>query len=157
LWSNVTAQREHAFRPLDESYVDNARQGPHAVVAGRNYGQGSSREQAALAPRALGLRLVLAAGIARIHAENLVNYGILPLLFADPTDHDRLRQGTTLRLHGLHNTLRSSRASRSSTRELTVDHDNGHLTARHLLSPRQVEVLLAGGVIPWLRRQRRQR
>ena len=62
--------------------------GRHVIVAGKNYGQGSSREHAALAPRYLGLRLVLAIQFARIHHENLVNFGVLPLTFADPEDHE---------------------------------------------------------------------
>jgi aconitate hydratase len=147
-WSNVVGMSEHAFAPIDGSYVDDARRGgEHAVVAGRNYGQGSSREQAALAPRSLGLRVVLAESFARIHAENLVNYGILPLTFTSGADRDRCRPGTTLRLHNLHDTLRSG------TRELDIDHDDGTIRVRHALSPRQVDVLLAGGAIPWARRR----
>jgi aconitate hydratase len=126
LWSNLPGMSEHVFGPLDESYVDRARRtadtGGHAVVGGRNYGQGSSREQAALAPRFFGLRLVLAESIARIHAENLVHYGVLPLTFVDPHDREHLDQGTTLRLRGLHQALRSH------TAELDVEHDSG--TAR---------------------------
>src|SRR5260370_6958114 len=72
----------------------------HAVVAGRNYGQGSSREHAAIAPRNLGLRIVLAKGFARIHRQNLINYGVLPLVFADLADYDR--QDKTGILHAPH-------------------------------------------------------
>jgi aconitate hydratase len=149
LWSNVPAMSEHSFLPLDESYVDKARElvdrGGHAVVAGRNYGQGSSREQAALAPRYLGLRLVLAVSIARIHAENLANYGVLPLTFADPEDRGRVEAGGVLRLSGLHEALASGR------RELTVEVGGEPVPVRHTLSPRQVELVLAGGCITWMR------
>jgi len=69
----------------------------HAVVAGCNYGQGSSRELAAVAPRDLGLRLVLAKGFARIHLQNLINYGVLPLIFVHPEDYDRLSPPCFLR------------------------------------------------------------
>ncbi len=65
-------------------------------MAGDNYGQGSSREHAAVAPRNLGLRLVLAKGFARIHRQNLVNYGVLPLVFAEPMDYERLEHGDVL-------------------------------------------------------------
>jgi aconitate hydratase len=72
LWSDLPAMAEQTFAPVDDTYVERARDtGDHAIVAGRNYGQGSSREQAALAPRTLGLRIVLAESIPRIHAENL--------------------------------------------------------------------------------------
>src|SRR6185503_13559081 len=80
--------------------------GGHAIVAGANYGQGSSREHAALAPRYLGLRLVLAKTFARIHWQNLVNYGVLPLTFAHAADYDRIAQGDLIRLGGLHAALR---------------------------------------------------
>jgi aconitate hydratase len=72
-------------------------QGGHAIVGGRNYGQGSSREHAALAPRSLGLHLVIAKGVARIHWQNLVNFGVLPLIFMDAADYDRLEQGDVIR------------------------------------------------------------
>jgi aconitate hydratase len=84
LWSSLPGMADHTFRPVDHSHARRARDtGDHAIMGGRNYGQGSSREQAALAPRSLGLRLVIAHSIARIHAENLVNFGILPLTTRD--------------------------------------------------------------------------
>jgi aconitate hydratase len=138
-----------AFKPIDESYVDRARDCPgdgHAIIGGRNYGQGSSREQAALAVRNLGARVVLAHSIARIHGENLVNYGVLPLLFAEPGDVERLERGAMLRLRGLHAWLRELEYGRDGESE-------GRIRVRHSLSPRQVDVLLAGGGIPWMRRR----
>jgi aconitate hydratase len=149
LWSNLPGMTEYAFRPVDDSYVQRARgTGEHAIVAGRNYGQGSSREQAALAPRALGLRVVLAESIARIHAENLVNFGVLPLTFTDPHDRQKLDKGTTLRCTGLHNTLRDGPG------ECAVHLDDDQtVRARHDLSSRQVDILLAGGAIRWKRHQ----
>jgi aconitate hydratase len=113
LWSSVPGMTSIAFEPIDESYVDRARVchgNGHAIVGGRNYGQGSSREQAALAVRNLGARVVLAHSIARIHHENLVNYGVLPLLFVETGGLERIEQGTVLRLHGLHTWLRGPRA-----------------------------------------------
>jgi aconitate hydratase len=105
LWSSLPGMTSLAFKPIDESYVDRARDchgDGHAIIGGRNYGWASSREQAALAVRNLGARVVLAQSIARIHGENLVNYGVLPLLFAEPGDGERLERGATLRLRGLH-------------------------------------------------------
>lgn len=149
LWSNVPGMVEHAFRPVDPSYVERARDtGDHALVAGRNYGQGSSREQAALAPRALGLRVVLAESIARIHAENLAHFGVLPLTFTDPDDRGRLDKGSTLRMTGLH------KAIRDGPGEFDVELDDGPtIRVRHELSRRQADILLAGGSIPWKRQQ----
>ena len=147
VWSSLTGMTRLAFQRVDESYVDRAREagGGHVVVGGRNYGQGSSREQAALAPRYLGMRVVLARSIARIHGENLVYYGVLPLTFADDDDYERIRPGMTLRLSGVHDALRSGRG------ELDVEHDGGRIRARFALSPVQTEILLAGGVIAWMR------
>jgi aconitase A len=88
----------------------------HAIIGGRNYGQGSSRDEAALAVRTAGARVVLANSIARIHRENLVNYGVLPLLFVDPGDLQRLEKGRVLRLQGLHTWLSApGRKGRSPT------------------------------------------
>lgn len=153
LWSNLRGMTDYAFRPIDDSYVQRAREaGDHAIVAGRNYGQGSSREQAALAPRALGLRVVLAESIARIHAENLVNFGVLPLTFTDPGDHGKLKKDTKLRITQLHKALRNG----PGECELSLD-DNETIRVRHRLSTRQVDILLIGGSIPWIRGQRHQR
>jgi aconitate hydratase len=156
LYSSVPGMTSIAFKPIDETYVDRAREcygDGHAIVGGRNYGQGSSREHAALAVRNLGARVVLAHSIARIHGENLVNYGVLPLQFVEPSDLERLEQGTVLRLHGLHTWLRGP----GQKWELAYGHDGrseGRVRVRHSLSPRQVDVLLAGGAIPWMRQRR---
>ena len=150
LWSSVTGMSEYAFEGCDQDYPERAKkvleEGGHAVVGGRNYGQGSSREHAALAPRYLGLRVVIAKQIARIHWENLVNFGVLPLTFVDESDYDALEQGDTLALFGVPETLRSRR-------ELTLESRNRgtELTVRHGLSDRQIEVLLKGGLINWMR------
>jgi aconitate hydratase len=92
--SNIPRISEFAFEAVDGSYVERAgwvrEQGGHALIGGENYGQGSSREHVALAPRYLGLRVVIAKSFARIHWQNLVNFGILPLTFADPADYDRI-------------------------------------------------------------------
>jgi aconitate hydratase len=148
--SNIPAISQFAFEMIDETYPDRAlevrERGGHAVVAGENYGQGSSREHAALAPRFLGLRLVLAVSFARIHWQNLVNFGVLPLTFADPSDRQQLERGALLRVHDLHRRLRDGRSlaihATPPDREIPVGHE---------LSPRQVDVLLAGGLIPWVR------
>jgi aconitate hydratase len=103
-WSNIPMTSEFTFEPVDDTYPRRARENRvgdgHVIVAGNNYGQGSSRENAALAPRYLGLRTVLARSFARIHWQNLVNFGVLPLTFADLADYDRLKVGDMIRLSG---------------------------------------------------------
>ena len=153
LWSSVTGMSEYAFEGCDPSYPERAQEvrdaGGHAVVGGRNYGQGSSREKAALAPRYLGLRVVVAKRYARIHWENLVNYGILPLTFADKAGYEAIEQGDILALTGVPEALHSGR------RELTIENrtKDTKLEVQHDLSGRQVEVFLKGGLIKWMREQ----
>jgi aconitate hydratase len=142
--SNIPRIADFAFEAIDDSYPRRAREaGDHAVVGGANYGQGSSREHAALAPRYLGLRVVLARSYARIHWQNLVNFGVLPLSFANGAPH--VEQGATLRLENIHDALRRGR------REIDVEIDGDEIRTRHDLSERQVDVLLAGGLVPWIR------
>jgi aconitate hydratase len=144
--SNIPKIAEFSFDRTDETYHVRAaqvrEQGGHAIVAADNYGQGSSREHAALAPRYLGLRLVLVKRFARIHWQNLVNFGVLPLTFADAADYDRVNNGDVLRVTQLHDTL-------LATHEVPVENvTQGYsFPARHALSDRQVEMLLAGGLI----------
>jgi aconitate hydratase len=147
--SNIPRISGFAFEMIDATYPERAvavrDKGGHVVVGGANYGQGSSREHAALAPRFLGLRVVLARSFARIHWQNLVNFGILPLTFVDPHDADGIEQGDRLRLTW----LRDIRPGR----QLSVEHltRNRTLHASQNLSPRQIDILLAGGLINWVR------
>ena len=108
LRSNIAALSEFTFTRLDETYPQRAAEtGQHVVVGGRNYGQGSSREHAAITPRYLGLRVVLARSFARIHWQNLVNFGILPLEFAEESGYDAVAQGDELRIEGLREAVRA--------------------------------------------------
>jgi aconitate hydratase len=148
--SNIPKISEFCFEGVDPTYPERALQvrdsGGHCIVAGSNYGQGSSREHAALAPRFLGLRVVLAKGFARIHWQNLVDFGVLPLRFAgDPTQVD-LHPGDVLRFDDLHRQIQSGAEVRA-----TVGDGERTVLGRHDLSERQVEVLLAGGLIGWRR------
>jgi aconitate hydratase len=146
--SNIPKLAGFAFTRLDEDYPARAREaGAHAVVAGNNYGQGSSREHAAITPRHLGLSAVVARSFARIHWQNLVNFGVLPLTFTDADDLEAIRPGDVLHLGDLHATLPGSS-------ELTVTCGERSFTVTHRLSPRQVETVLAGGRIPQLAQQR---
>ncbi len=143
--SNVPKIAEFSFDAVDPTYVGRARASTgngHAVVGGRNYGQGSSREHAALGPRFLGLRVVLARGFARIHEQNLANYGVLPLRFADPADLERIEVGDTLRLEGIGTRLRAGGGI--VVRNVTKGEE---IEATHRLSPRQVGMVLAGSLL----------
>ncbi|MGW4424227.1 aconitate hydratase [Streptosporangium sp. NPDC004631] len=151
--SNIAKLAEFAFSRVDPGYPERARQaGRHIIVAGANYGQGSSREHAAIAPRYLGLRLVVAKSYARIHWQNLANFGILPLQFTEEADYDHVAPGDELGVDGLHGTLVGG--TEVTLRNLT--RGTTYLT-RHRLSPRQVAMILAGGQIPRLRRASRER
>ncbi|MBD3166782.1 aconitate hydratase [bacterium] len=148
--SNIPEISNFCFSVVDDTYPRRARENDnvtgHAIIAGRNYGQGSSREHAALAPRYLGLRIVIAGEIARIHRQNLVNFGVLPLQFVNPDDHDKISRGDTITLQGVKNKLRGGR-------EFNVKVDGSSLPVRHNLSEREIEVLLDGGLIESLKQE----
>jgi aconitate hydratase len=150
-WSNVFKTAEYAFEPVDAQYPQRARAtqaSGHAIVGGRNYGQGSSRENAALVPRLLGLKVVVAESFARIHWQNLVCFGVVPLTFANPADRVRLDRGERLLIDDLH-------AQLSRGTEVAARLGSGEtISLHHELTPRQREVLAAGGVINWMQRQR---
>jgi len=148
--SNIPKLAEFTFDQIDETYPARAAETRdttgHILVAGANYGQGSSREHAAITPRFLGLRAVLAVSFARIHWQNLANFGVLALEFADAADHDRIQQGDVLVLDRIREALVAGTEIlvRNQTRDEVY-------AVRHGLSTRQVDMLLAGGLIPWLR------
>jgi len=144
--SNIPEIANFCFDQVDDSYPERAREaGSHAVVGGRDYGQGSSREHAAIAPRYLGLRVLIAKSVARIHWQNLVLYGVLPLRFASDGDYERLDQGSVLKFEGLREALENG----DETIQATLDGDT--LEFEHGLSERQRQIILAGGMIPWVR------
>jgi aconitate hydratase len=145
LRSNIPAISQFAFTQIDPDYAKRAAaaDGPHAVLGGENYGQGSSREHAVIAPRYLGLRVVIAKSFARIHGQNLANFGILPLRFTDPGDYDRLQQGDVLTFTGLHEQLSEGKPVIATTQD-----SDRELRLSHQLSGRQIEMILAGGRIP---------
>lgn len=144
--SNIPEISRFAFDVVDETYYDRARDlrddGGHVVVAGTNYGQGSSREHAALAPRYMGLRFAIARSFARIHWQNLVNFGVLPLTFSSPDDLDRIDQGDELALDGIWDQLDAGNTV--EVRNVTKDET---YQVEHSLSPRQLEMMKAGGLI----------
>ena len=147
--SNIPKIAEFSFDRLDPSYVARAKQVlGHVVVGGSNYGQGSSREHAALGPQSLGLRVVLAKSFARIHQQNLINFGVLALTFVNPSDYDNIQAGDVLRLTDLRRAL----ADRD---QLFTDNitQGTKLQVSCDMTPRQVEFFLRGGVINWMKEQ----
>jgi aconitate hydratase len=145
--SNIPKLAEFTFTRIDDDYPSRAAgTGDHFVVAGSNYGQGSSREHAAITTRHLGLRAVLAKSFARIHEQNLANFGVLTLKFADPHDYDRIDASDVLVLDGLPEAL--------GDHDLTVHNATRDETysVTHTLSPRQLKAVRAGGRIPLLAR-----
>lgn len=150
--SNIPKISEFVYDIIDPTYAVRAQQnhskGGHAIIGGENYGQGSSREHAALAPRYLGLHLVIVKSFARIHWSNLINFGILPVTFKNPDDYMLVKLGDIITIDNIH-------ASIQQGNELTAKINKGEHTIKvlHALSPRQIEVLIDGGLINWVRKR----
>ncbi len=147
--SNIPYMSRFCFSVCDKAFPERCKKyGTGVIVGGTNYGQGSSREHAALVPLYLGIRAVLAKSFARIHCANLVNAGILPLVFFREEDYDRIDQMDDLELPDLH-------AAVTGGEPVTVrDRTKGiELKARAVLTPRQRGIVLAGGLLAYTRRQ----
>ncbi len=143
LRSNIPAISEFVFEKVDKEFAKRAKEkGGGFLVGGINYGQGSSREHAALAPMYLGVKSVIAKSFARIHRANLVNFGILPLTFTDENDYLLLDQGDSLELADIKNQLKPG--------GILVVHNqtkNMEIKVTHLLSSREIDILFAGGLL----------
>lgn len=146
LRSNIPAISEHVFGRVDADFVRRAREaGKGVIVAGENYGQGSSREHAALAPRHLGIRVVLARSLARIHRANLINFGILPLTFANPEDYDRMP---------VHARVRVDVAAVRPGVPVPVEVEGlGIISAANDLSPQEWDIIRVGGLLNYSKAQ----
>ncbi len=143
LRSNIPAISEHVYEGVDPTFAERAQKASGGfILGGENYGQGSSREHAALAPMYLGIKAVIAKGFARIHRANLINFGIMPLTFVNSADYDGIDQGDVLKLADLKAAVPSGEplkvANVTKGTELEVE-----LGA----SPRQADILLAGGLL----------
>ena len=146
LRSNIPAISEFVYDSVDPEFTDRAKASAGGmVVGGDNYGQGSSREHAALAPRYLGVRIKLVKSFARIHKANLINFGILPLTFANPADYDKVAQGAEVKIPGLRGQVGSG------SEEIRLEIDGTPVLAKLEVSPRHREILLAGGLLNWAR------
>jgi len=144
LRSNIPAMAEHVFEPVDPTFAKRAKdKNGGFIVAGENYGQGSSREHAALAPMYLGVKAVVAKSFARIHEANLVNFGIVPLRFKSPQDYDHVRQGDELHIGQVKQALEEGRQA------LTChDVTSGiEIEVTYVLGERFRKILIAGGLL----------
>ena len=145
LRSNIPAIARHVFEVVDASFHDRAlAKGGGFLVGGSNYGQGSSREHAALAPRYLGVRAVLAKSFARIHLANLVNCGILPLLFQDPSDYDAIEAGDAL-------SLNRREIATAGSFPVRNERSGRDIPCTTPISEEDLDVVLAGGKLNWVR------
>ncbi len=149
LRSNIEALSQFVFSQIAPDFSRECRKkGNAAVVGGDNYGQGSSREHAALAPRFLGVRIKIAKGFARIHKANLCNFGILPLVLSDPSDYDLLEKGMILTLPDVR-----ARIERGDV-EIPVEAGNTRIMTLLEVSDRQRRLLVAGGALNLVRGSR---
>ncbi len=148
--SNLPEISKFTFEIIDEIYYNRAMdirdQGGHAIVGGYNYGQGSSREHAALAPRYLGLRVAVVKDFARIHWQNLVNFGVLPLTFKHDEDFEKLEQGDVLQFNHLREKVKKGHNIKATVKDKDIE-----IELTHALSSRQVDMMLKGGLINWVK------
>ncbi len=143
LRSNIPAISEFAFSRVDPEFARRAKEkGGGFVVGGSNYGQGSSREHAALAPMYLGLKGVIVTSFARIHRANLINFGILPLIFVNGQDYDSIGQGDHLRIERVAEQIRGGQ--QVVIRNTTKD---AEFAVKHDLTAREVDIVLSGGML----------
>lgn len=150
LRSNIPEISRYTFSRVDKEFYDRAMKvdGDCFVVGGENYGQGSSREHAAIAPRFLGVRCVIAKSMARIHRRNLINFGVLPLLFDDPADYDKIEQDAELELDNPVGQLEPGKPV-----EITIKSSGDTLKVKHDLSEEEIETLRLGGLINKTRKE----
>ncbi len=147
--SNIEAISTFVFSQIDPDFAKRCKEqgGALVVVGGENYGQGSSREHAALAPRYLGVRVKIAKSFARIHKSNLCNFGILPLVFRDPGDYDRVSQGAIVRIPEVRTRIEQG------DREIPVSVNGATIMTVLDVSERQRRHLVAGGALNFVKRE----
>ena len=140
--SNIPFMSQFCFQVCDPEFPERAKgAGNGIIIGGSNYGQGSSREHAALVPMYLGIRCVIAKSFARIHVANLINAGILPLTFADPADYDELNQDDVLSLSGIESGMEQGTI-------MMKNHSTGkEIVLKCAMSQRQRAILMAGGLL----------
>ncbi len=149
LRSNIPAISEYVFVNVDPDFVKRAKEkGGGILIGGKNYGQGSSREHAALAPMYLGVKAVITKSFARIHRANLINFGILPLTLKNESDYDVIAQGDSIEIPDVKKAITTSGivVIKNTTK-------NKQISTTHDLTPRQAQILLAGGLLNFTKAQ----
>jgi len=146
--SNIPLISEYTFSRYDKDFVARAKEyGKSIIIGGENYGQGSSREHAAICPMYLGVKAVIAKSMARIHKNNLINHGVLPLIFEDVKDYDNLEQGDVLEITNCEEQIRNKKVKVYNKTKGT------YFIALLELSDDEVEVFLAGGQLRYIKKQ----
>lgn len=148
--SNIEALSKFVYYRVDETYYERAmkhRKKGHIIVGGLNYGQGSSREHAAMAPRYLGVQAVIAKSYARIHSQNLVNFGIVPLIFCNRNDYAKIKKDDILEIKDIVNSIKKGKEIVVHNKSKKEDY-----LMTYSLSPRQKQVLIEGGMINYYKR-----
>jgi len=145
LRSNIPEISKYVFSRVDENFASRAME-KHGgfIIGGENYGQGSSREHAAIAPKHLGIKAVIAKSFARIHRANLINFGILPLTFAEPSDYERIEQGDHIEIEV--GQLPHEMVMRNITK-------GEEYVVRHDLGEKEQEIMVTGGLLPWIKKK----
>lgn len=146
--SNIPLMSQYCYHRYDPEFAARAKEmGQSIIIGGENYGQGSSREHAAINPMYLGVCAVIAKSIARIHKGNLINHGIIPMIFENPADYDKIEQGDELEINGL--------LEQMQTKEVEVRDNTKGVTfkARLELSDSELEVISCGGQLRYLKKQ----
>ncbi len=156
LRSNIYAISEYVYHYVDKDFVQRAKEirdqkgKANIIIGGENYGQGSSREHAALAPRFLGVRAVVAKSFARIHHANLVNFGIIPLEFVDKEDYNKFSLGDEIEIPDVIKRLEEGKEI------IIINKTTGEeIVCKYNLTPKQVSVLLAGGLLNWIKKKQK--
>jgi aconitate hydratase len=146
LRSNIPAISEYVFNVIDSSFSNRAlKKNGGFIVGGENYGQGSSREHAAIAPKYLGIKAIIAKSFARIHLDNLVNFGIVPLIFHHTRDYEALDQGDMIEID-----LTTLESNEILVHNITK---NKKIITRHTLDKRSLEILRIGGKLPYIKQK----
>jgi len=145
LRSNLPAISEFTFGAVDKDFVSRAKKVMNGIIIGaENYGQGSSREHAALAPRYLGIKFVITKSFARIHLANLINFGIIPLTFNDSADYESVKLADKIEFADIKNVIKNNK-------DLFIKVNDKNIKLNYTFTDRQKEILFAGGLLNWIK------
>ena len=146
LRSNIPEISKYVFSQVDPGFYNRAMEKKGGfIIGGENYGQGSSREHAAIAPKYLGIKAVIAKSFARIHRANLINFGIMPLIFDNPSDYDKIEQGHKLKID-----YSSIDGGKLTLKNLTTGEE---YPIHHDLGDKELEIIKVGGLLPWIKKK----